>query len=111
MTQQVWNSIFQRCEVLAGKLCFCKAAMHLESTHCCYDNNCIRLESCHPALDIKELLRSEVCTEACLCHCVVTLLEGKASCHDRIAPVCNIGKGTSVYESRCSFQRLYKVRL
>ena len=61
------------------------------------------------ALDVVELLRSEVGSEACFGHGKVAIGERRLRSHHRIAPMRNVGKGPAVDKCRCVLGGLHKV--
>ena len=66
MLLKIDNSLFQCVEVLLSKVGLRNTAVVLERTNRCDKDNRIRLQICHPALDIKELLSSQISTKSCL---------------------------------------------
>ena len=66
MLQKVRKSFLQSLQILVVQLSLRNAAVVLQGTYGRYDDNCVGLQACHTALDIQELLCSQVCAEACL---------------------------------------------
>ena len=63
------------------------------------------------ALDIQELLGTQICTEACLRDDVIGQREAELGGHDAVAAVGNVGKGAAVDDGGVVFQRLNEVRV
>ena len=72
MLEQVRDTLFKCLDILVVQVSLCNASVVLQCTNCCHDNNCTRMQIRHTALDIQELLCTEVCTEACLCDRIVS---------------------------------------
>ena len=111
MLQQVRKTSLQSLQVLIVQVCLRNAAVVLQSTYSRYDNNCVRLQSCHTALDIQELLSTQVSAEACLCDGVISQVQAHLGSGYRVAAVSDVREGSAVYDSRYMLQSLYQVRL
>ena len=66
------------------------AAIVLQRTNGRYDDNCARLQSRHTALDVEEFLRTEVCTEACLCDRIIAKFQSHLRCDNGVTSMCDI---------------------
>ena len=75
MLQEVRKTLLEGFKILLACLCLRNAAVVLERAGCRNQDYAGRLETCHTALDVEELLSAEVGTEACLCDRVVRELE------------------------------------
>ena len=111
MPEKIGQSRFQRAEILSAEVGFGKSAMHLERTDGRHHDHGRRMESRHAALDIQELLGTEVGTEACFRDSVIAQLHSHAGSHHGITAVRNVGKRSAVNEGGCSLQCLHQVRL
>ena len=85
--------------------------MHLESPDSCDDDDCWRFESCHPALDVKELFSSKISSETCFSNEIISTLESKSGSLHWVTAVSNIRKRSSVNEGRVILQSLSKIWL
>ena len=74
-------------------------------------NHAVGLQAGHPALDVQELLCTQVCAEASLRDGVVRQSHGDLGGSDGVAAVCDVGEGTAMYESGGMFQSLNQVGL
>ena len=74
MLQQVRKTFLQSLQIFIVEVSLCHAAVVFQRAYRCNDDNCVRLQSCHTALDVQEFLGSEVCAEARLCYRVVSKL-------------------------------------
>ena len=111
MLQQVRKTSLQSLQVLLVQVCLRNAAVVLQSTNGCYDNNCVGLQACHTALDIQELLSTQVSAEACLCDGVISQVQAHLGSGYGVTAVRDICEGSAVYDSRYMLQSLYQVRL
>ena len=111
MLQQVRKSLLQSLQVLIVQVSLRNSAIVLQSTNGRYDNNCVRLQACHTALDIQELLSTQVCAEACLGNGVVSQLQSHFCSRYRVTSMSDVRERSAVNDSRCMLQSLYQVRL
>ena len=109
MAEQIRQSARERLEILRAERIFGKTTVHLQGAHRRHEDDCIRHEPRHAALDIQKFFRSEVGTEARLGHGIVGVVHRTLRRDDRIAAVRDIGERTAVHECRGALQRLYKV--
>ena len=72
--QKVRKSLLQRLQILIVEICLCHAAVVLQRTNRCNDDNRIRFQTGHTAFDVQEFLCAKVTAEACLCNGVITEL-------------------------------------
>ena len=75
MFQQVRKTFLQSLQVLLVQVCLRNAAVVFQSTNSSYDNNCVRFQTCHTALDIQEFLCTKVSTETSLCDGVISKIQ------------------------------------
>ncbi len=85
--------------------------MVLEGAHGCHDHDRIWLEAREAALDVQELLCSQIGTEASLGHAPVSERERHARSHDGVASMRDVGEGASMHEHRIPLQGLHQIRL
>ena len=111
MLQQVRKTSLQSLQVLIVQVCLRHAAVVLQSTYSRYDNDCVRLQTCHTALDIQELLSTQVSAEACLCDSVISQVQTHLGSSYGVTAVSDVREGSAVYDSRYMLQSLYQVRL
>ena len=87
----------------------CHSAMHFQTLCSGYNDNQSRLESRLAALDIEELLCTQISAEACLCHHIVTERH-RHLCGDHAgASMGDISERSSMYIGRCMFCSLYQI--
>ena len=110
MLQQVRKPFFQRLQIFVIEICFCYTAVVFQSTNSCYNDNCIWLDSCHTAFDIKEFLCSEIRTKSGFCDCIISQLHCHSCSSYRVTSVSNICKWSAVYNGRNFLKCLYQVR-
>ena len=84
----------------------CHAAVVFQCTHGCHQHCRIRMQACHPAFDIKELLCAQIGTEACLCDGDICHFQCHLCRLYTVAAVCNIGEGAAVDKRRRMLQCL-----
>ena len=111
MLFQIADSLTERLHILPGKVLFGHAAVVFQRTHGGYQHDRIRLKPRHPALDIKELLRAQICAETGLRDDIVGHLERRPGGPDRITAMSYIGKRPSVHKCGRMFQSLDQIRL
>ena len=97
MFQQVRKTFLQSLQVLIVQVCFCNAAVVLQSTHGSYDHDCVRFQSCHTALDVQEFLCTQVSAETSLGHSIVGKLQSHSRSSHGVAAMCDIRKRPAVY--------------
>ena len=74
MLFKVYYTSLKRAEILLAEICLCNSAIVLECSYCSNQNHRIRLKVVHSALDIEELLSSEICAKSCLCYYIICKL-------------------------------------
>ena len=62
-----------------------------------------------PAFDVEELFRSQICSETGLRHHIIRVRHSHFCSKYGVASVCDIGKRSSVHDSRCVFRGLYQI--
>ena len=85
--------------------------MILQSPDRSDDHNGIRPETGDTALDVEELLRTEIGGETRFRDHIIRQLQSRAGGGDGVAAMGDVGKGTAVNKSGSPLQRLDKVRL
>ena len=108
---QVLNALFERRNILFCKLCLRHAAIVFQRTNRRDNDDAVRLEARQTALDVEELLRTEVGAEACFRNAVIAEFQRQARCAHGVAAVRNVCKRTAVHDGRCASNRLHKVRV
>ena len=88
-----------------------RTAVQLESPNGAYQHSCVGTQAGLAALDVEELLRPEIRSEARFGHHYVRQPESGARCDDRVAAVGNIGEGSAMNEGEVAFEGLHDVRL
>ena len=109
MSGKVAQTGFDSFHVWLSGFCFWYTAVIFECAQGGNHNDGGWFESCIAALDVQELFSARVRAEACLGDGVVCQLQGKLGCTNRVAAVCDVGKWTTVHQSRGVFQSLYQV--
>ena len=110
MFQEVRHTFLKSFQVLVVQVCFRNAAVVFQGAYGCHDDNCVRFQARHTALDVKEFLRAKVCAEACLCDGVISQLQGHLGSGYRVAAVRDVRERSAVYDGRYMLQCLYQVR-
>ena len=108
---EVHDALCECIEVFHGKLCLRHTAVVLQ---CAYGGNqyrCIRLEAGHLALDVEELLSTEIGTEAGLRHRDLTELQCEAGRLDGVAAMRDVRERAAMHEGHVVFEGLDDVRL
>ena len=111
MAQQVGKAPLQRLQILVVQLGLGNAAVMLQGPDGGHHHHGVRLQIRHTALDIQELLRSQVGAKARLCDHIVSQLQSGVGGGDGITAVGNIGKGPAVHNGRRMLQCLDQVGL
>ena len=106
MAQQVGQALFQGLQVLGAQVGLGHAAVVLQGTDGGHHHHGTGLDACHAALDVQELLCSQVGTEAGLGDGVIPQLQGSLGGHDRVTAVGNVGEGAAVDEGGGPLQGL-----
>ncbi len=101
MLFKIYDSPLKSLDVLLFKLPARYAAIIFQSPHSCNQNDCIRSKPCFPALNVKELFRSQICAEARLRNGNITHLKSHSGSAYTIAAMGNICKRTAMYDCRC----------
>ena len=108
--EEVRQASLERLEVLRTEVGLGNAAVVLERAHGRHDDAGGGGETGSTALDVAELLGTEVRAEACLGDDVVAELERGRRRDDRVAAVGDVGKGSAVDEGGRVLERLDEVR-
>ena len=111
VSSQVLDTLFKSPHILLCKVLLLNSAVVLQSLDGSYKDNAWGSKSADTALDVQELLSTEVWTEACLCNCIVAQLESKLCSSQRIAAVSDICKRTAVDKRGSILQSLHKIGL
>ena len=101
----------ERIQVFLAQFLFRHTAVVLECTDGCHEDNAVRMQAGLAALDVEEFFCAQVCTEACLGYRIVSQLQGKAGCSNRVAAMCNVGERAAMHQARGTGQGLHQVRL
>ena len=110
MFLQVDNTLFQGIQILCTQIRFCYTAIVFQCADRCYQYNRIRGKSGFTALDIKELLRTQIGAETGFRNTIIRHLHGSFGRSDRITSMCNIGKRSAVHQRRGMLQCLDQIR-
>ena len=111
MLEQVGQAPLQRLQIFRAQIRLGHAAVVLQGLDCSHDHHGVGGHTCSPALDVKELFRTQIRAEARLGDHVVRQLEGSVGGGDGVAAVGNIGEGAAVDEGRSILQCLHQVGL
>ena len=109
MLVQIAEALFQSLQVRFLDAFEVHAAVHLQPLGRSHDNGQLGLQAALAALDVVELLRTQVGTEAGFRHHVVAEGHSHLRGQDGVASVGDVGKGTAVYEGRRTFCGLHQV--
>ena len=111
MNAEVHDSLFKGFNVLPGEVGLCNAAVVLQCADSCYQHGAVRFQAGIAALDVKELLRSEVGAEARLGNGVVAELHCKLGRSHGVAAVSDVRERTAVDKRGIPLKRLHEVRV
>ena len=111
MAKQVGKALGQRLQILGAQLGLRHATVHLQCTNGGNHHNSGGSQTGIAALDIQELLCTEIGTEACLRDGVVRHLHRHLGGDYGVTSVGDVSEGTAVYECGSSLQRLYQIGL
>ena len=106
---QVAQTTLHRGRIRSVEIRFENTAMTLESAHRRHQNHRRRVETRRGALDVEELLGSEIEAETGLGNDPVRMSQGHLGRDYRIAAVGDIGEGTTVHQGRNTFSRLHQI--
>ena len=102
---------FHSCNVRLLDIFLSHATVHLQCLESNNKNGKVWLQTGLAALDVVELLSTEVSTESSLCNSVVAIFEGSCSSHDRVATMGNVSERSAVNEGRSALSSLNQVWL
>ena len=107
---QVDTASLEGVEVFCVQFLLRHAAVVLERANGRNNNSAVRLEASLAALDVKELLSTEVSTETGLCNGIIRKLECQTGGNDGVAAVCDVGERAAVHQTGRTVQCLYQIR-
>ena len=87
------------------------ATMHLQCLESYHEHSEVWLQTSLAALDVVELLCTEVGTESSLCNGIVAILQSGSSSHHGVTAMGDVGKRTAVNEGRSALCGLNQVWL
>ena len=102
---------FHSCNVRLFDIFLSYSTVHLQCLESNNENSKVWLQASLAALDVVELLSTEVSTESSLCDSIVAIFEGSCCSHDGIASMGNVSKRTAVNEGRSALGSLNQVWL
>ncbi len=111
MLQQVGQALLQSLEVLDAGLGLRHAAVVLQGADGGNEDDAARLQTRHAALDVEELLSTQIGAEAGLGDGVIAQVQGDLRSGHGVAAVGDVGKGAAVDQRRSMLQRLNQVGL
>ena len=111
MTNQVGGTGLDGLEVGLVQVSLGHAAVALEGAHGGHQHAGTGCNACIAALDVQELLGTQVGTEACLGDGVVGQRKAQLGGQHAVAAVGNVGEGAAVNDGGVVFQRLDEVRV
>ena len=111
MLQQVGQALLQSLEVLDAGLGLRHATVILQGADGGNEDDAARLQAGHAALDVEELLSTQVSAEAGLGDGVVGQVHGDLRRGDGVAAMGDVGERAAVDEGRSVLERLHEVRL
>ena len=111
MPQQIGQAAFDRAEILLAERLLVGATMQLERPYRGHDHGQAGRQSCLTALDIEELLGSEVGAEAGFGHDIVGQRQRRPRGDHRVAAVRDVGERPAVNQHRIVLERLHQVGL
>ena len=111
MAQQVGQAALQSLQILGIQVGLGHAAVVLQGADRGYHNHRIGGEARHAALDVQELLCTQVGAEAGLSDGIVAQLQSHTGGHDGVAAVGDVGERTAVDKGGSTLQGLDQVGL
>ena len=111
MAAQVVRTGGQIIQVLHTQLILGASAVMLQGAHGGHDYHCVGGQPGLAALDVQELLRAQIRTEARFGHNVIRQTQAQTGGHHAVAAVGNVRKGPAVDDRRVVLQCLDKVRI
>src|SRR6185436_2068791 len=117
MTFEIGEPIAEQVEILISIFCgkgfarhnFGTTTMHLERPYGCDHHYDMWDESAVTAFDVEEFFHADIRAEAGFCDHVVSKLQSDLIRDDGGLSMCNIGKGTCMYECCVAFQSLHEI--
>ena len=109
MALQVGNAALDRVHIGGVEVFGLDTAVVLQGAQRSHDHTGVRAQAGLAALDVDELLRPQVGTEAGLGDHVFAQFEGGLGGGDGVAAVGDVGKGAAVDDGRVVLQRLHQV--
>ena len=109
--EEVGKTPLKGFQVLRVQISLGYAAVVLKASDCRNDNDRVGLKACHAALDVEELLCSQVRAESGLSDCIISQLQGHLGCSDGVAAVRDVGEGAAMYDRGNVLKGLYEVGL
>ena len=111
MLEQVRQALFQRLQVLLVQVGLGHAAVMLQGAHRGHDDAGVGFQACQTALDVQELLGTQVGAEASLGDHIVAEFQGCGGGLHAVAAVGDVGEGAAVDDGGGAFQGLDQVGL
>ena len=111
MTQQVGHASLECLEVLLVEVGLGDATVVLQRTSGRNDHDGAGANARHAALNVEELLGTQIGTEAGLGNGDIAKAHRHTRGHDRVAAVGNVGEGTAVDKRGRALERLHQVGL
>ena len=111
MLFKVYDTLFQSVNIFFFKVGLFNSAVVFKCTNSRNNNNRVRADSGHTALNIHKLFGTQISTEAGFRYCIVRKFHSKLCSLYTVTAVCNVCERTAVNKARCIFKRLNKVRL
>src|SRR5262249_42893817 len=109
MAREIGDAGAERLEVLALEVLLLDPAVHLERADGRDEDRAVRRKAGFAALDVEELLATEIGAESRFGHDIIAELERGSGGQHGIAAVGDVGKWPAVYEGGRAFERLHQV--
>ena len=109
MLVEVGKALLESFDVWFLDLIYLNATVHLQTVACSHHDSELWAEASLSALDVEELLCTEVCTEACFCHYIVSKAQAHLGCKDSVAAVSNVGEWATMNDCRSIFSSLHEI--
>ena len=111
MLKEVGDTLFKSLKILGAEGVLRHSAVHLERLYRSDDNNGVRSYAGFAALDVKELLGSQVGSEARFRNNVIAELKRQLCSRNTVAAMGDVSEGASVNDGGVMLKRLNKVGL
>ena len=109
MLVEVGKTLLESFDVWLLDLIYLNATVHLKAVASSHYYCELWAKASFAAFDVEELLCTEVSTEACFCHNIVSKAQSHLGCKDSVAAVSNVGEWATMNDCRGVLSSLHEV--